>query len=214
MKNINKLGFTLIELLVVITIIGILATGAVSVYSSQIQKARDTTRTTDINTLKTAVESVYQDVAEYPSAKTILSDVSTVKDSIRDYLANIPWDKKNSQTCASSTSTINNYCWYAYKTEADKNWIAKWAYELSIAFENDGNLNNKAVSSSDNWDDNNRYEIWIMKGTSDIVTITKDNSKYWSKNNFKWACSWWVVASLDTDLVIINGTPSTWQNCK
>jgi prepilin-type N-terminal cleavage/methylation domain-containing protein len=46
MKNIFKSvkAFTLIELLVVITIIGILATGAVAIYTSQIQKARDTTR--------------------------------------------------------------------------------------------------------------------------------------------------------------------------
>jgi type IV pilus assembly protein PilA len=48
----TKLGFTLIELLVVITIIGILATGAVSVYTSQIQKARDSTRLTDIGAVR------------------------------------------------------------------------------------------------------------------------------------------------------------------
>jgi type II secretory pathway pseudopilin PulG len=36
---------------VVITIIGILATGAVTVYTSQIQKARDTTRITDMKAL-------------------------------------------------------------------------------------------------------------------------------------------------------------------
>jgi prepilin-type N-terminal cleavage/methylation domain-containing protein len=48
----TKLGFTLIELLVVITIIGILATGAVSVYTSQIQKARDSVRLTDVTALK------------------------------------------------------------------------------------------------------------------------------------------------------------------
>jgi len=37
MKKINKNAFTLIELLVVITIIGILATGAVSVFTTQLQ---------------------------------------------------------------------------------------------------------------------------------------------------------------------------------
>jgi len=51
MKNIMK-GFTLIELLVVITIIGILATGAVSVYTSQIQKSRDSVRLTDVKALQ------------------------------------------------------------------------------------------------------------------------------------------------------------------
>ncbi len=47
LKN-NSRGFTLIELLVVITIIGILATGGVGVFTQQIQKARDTTRITDL----------------------------------------------------------------------------------------------------------------------------------------------------------------------
>ena len=65
-----KSGFTLIELLVVITIIGILATGAVTVYTSQIQKARDTTRIKDIDALKGGVEQVYQDSAVYPGADT------------------------------------------------------------------------------------------------------------------------------------------------
>lgn len=52
MKISVQKGFTLIELLVVITIIGILATGAVTVYTSQIQKARDTTRISDIKAIQ------------------------------------------------------------------------------------------------------------------------------------------------------------------
>jgi len=50
-KQIIK-AFTLIELMVVITIIGILATGAVSVYTSQIQKARDSNRITSLKALQ------------------------------------------------------------------------------------------------------------------------------------------------------------------
>ena len=51
-KTGSKKAFTLIELLVVITIIGILATGATAVYTSQIQKARDTTRINDLEAFK------------------------------------------------------------------------------------------------------------------------------------------------------------------
>lgn len=51
LKNTTR-GFTLIELLVVITIIGILATGATATYTSQIQKARDTTRINDVKALQ------------------------------------------------------------------------------------------------------------------------------------------------------------------
>ena len=66
MKLMAKKGFTLVELLVVIAIIGILATGAVWVYTSQLEKARDSTRVTDLNNLRSAVEQFYQDKSEYP----------------------------------------------------------------------------------------------------------------------------------------------------
>lgn len=50
-KNSTR-GFTLIELLVVITIIGILATGGVVGFTSQLQKARDTDRISGLKTLQ------------------------------------------------------------------------------------------------------------------------------------------------------------------
>jgi general secretion pathway protein G len=87
-----KKGFTLIELLVVITIIGILATGAVTTYTSQIQKARDTTRVQDLSALKGAIEQVYQDDAEYPGADTFYTDV-------KKYLRKLPRDSKHNKTC-------------------------------------------------------------------------------------------------------------------
>ncbi|USN59359.1 MAG: prepilin-type N-terminal cleavage/methylation domain-containing protein [Candidatus Peribacteria bacterium] len=74
MKAIVK-GFTLIELLVVITIIGILATGATSVYTSQIQKARDTTRLNDLSALQASIEQVYQDTSEYPGSDSFFTEV-------------------------------------------------------------------------------------------------------------------------------------------
>jgi general secretion pathway protein G len=73
MRNTTKLGFTLIELLVVITIIGILATGAVTMYTSQIQKARDTTRINDQKALQSAIEQVYQDNTEYVHADEFIT---------------------------------------------------------------------------------------------------------------------------------------------
>jgi len=88
-KNVSKKGFTLIELLVVITIIGILATGATSTYTTQIQKARDTTRVNDVKALQSATEQVYQDLMEYPD-NTIASF-----SSVLDYLDKYPTDSKD-----------------------------------------------------------------------------------------------------------------------
>jgi len=81
-KFITKKAFTLIELLVVITIIGILATGATSVYTSQIQKARDTTRINDIDALKMSIEQAYQDSFEYPGATKFKNEVLKYMDSL------------------------------------------------------------------------------------------------------------------------------------
>jgi len=59
--------------LVVITIIGILATGATATYTSQIQKARDTTRINDVKALQSGVEQSYQDASQYPDATAAFS---------------------------------------------------------------------------------------------------------------------------------------------
>lgn len=99
----KRTGFTLIELLVVITIIGILATGAVTVYTSQIQKARDTTRIRDVDALKGAAEQVYQDESEYPTLTNFGEEMQT-------YIKILPRDGKHGSSC----NGIDAFCAYAY----------------------------------------------------------------------------------------------------
>lgn len=147
----TKLGFTLIELLVVITIIGILATGAVSVYTSQIQKARDTTRVTSLAALQGWIEQFYQDTYEYPIWWKDWSGSGWVQ----AYIPKLTQDPKHDQTC------INSRCWYVYAVWTDLNWITNWAYEISTAFENKWNVDNKAVDTTDNWNDPSRLELWV-----------------------------------------------------
>lgn len=146
-----KKGFTLIELLVVITIIGILATGAVTTFTSQIQKARDSTRISDLKALQGAVEQAYQDEGQYPVAA-----VASFSWEIVDYLPNLPEDSKHALTCEGSTM-----CGYAYNV-GDSNggatgWIPNAIYEFSAGFENKWNLDNRA--GDDDWSDDQRYEI-------------------------------------------------------
>jgi len=45
------------------------------VYTSQIQKARDTTRISDLKALQSSVEQVYQDGSTYPAANTFITQV-------------------------------------------------------------------------------------------------------------------------------------------
>jgi len=160
----NKKGFTLIELLVVITIIGILATWATTVYTSQIQKARDTTRVSDVKALQTGIEQFYQDKKEYP----VWGDFYST-DKVQSYVPKLAVDPKHNQTC------IDSRCWYVYAVWEDNNWIDNWAYEISTAFESKWNKTDKAVNSSDNWNDENRLELWLRQDSLH-TSIAKDTN--------------------------------------
>jgi prepilin-type N-terminal cleavage/methylation domain-containing protein len=200
---INLRAFTLIELLIVITIIWILATGAISVYTSQIQKARDTTRINDIKALQSAVEQVYQDDSSYPSAVTFVTQMNP-------YMMNgLPKDSKHGEGCSGSWAANTVDCALAYIALADENGIELWIYELSTAFENSGNRTSKA--ETDNGNDNLRWEtgisIWStdMDSSIDGGTVTPAS----------WACTpAWAVAADENDVIIINGNPETaWNQC-
>lgn len=172
-------GFTLIELLVVITIIGILATGATATYTSQIQKARDTTRVNDVKALQSGIEQYYQDKSEYPDATLFASGVIT-------YTTKIPADPKNGQTCASGDASVP-MCAYAYKVSQDDNNIANGAYEISTAFENKGNVDSKSKTDDNGGGnkDDNRLEMGVRTtaGIDTKITITASKATDLSKAN-------------------------------
>lgn len=149
-------GFTLIELLVVITIIGILATWAVAIFSSQIQKSRDSTRINDINVIQAAVEQAYQDDANYPGTWSSLSW------SLKKFIQRIPSDPKTWSTCWAWVTVTS--CDYLYISAPD-NWIAQSVFEVSTWFENEANRTNKAAQAKDGWQDNNRFEAWMTLNT-------------------------------------------------
>lgn len=181
MKINVKKGFTLIELLVVIAIIGILSTGAIWIYTSQLQKARDTTRITGINELRWAIEQYYQDGSEYPTTSSIVKGNSSddSKTYVSTFLQKIPEDPKNWQWCAKGKTSTQPVCALAYIVWDDENGITNWAYELSTAFENAGNTNGKAANTEDSWNDDARYEHFVWKKDLDTAVskkITGSNS--------------------------------------
>lgn len=67
--RITKKGFTLIELLIVIGVVGVLATGIVLVLNPQTQlaKARDAKRKSDLENIQKALELFYNDKNRYPN---------------------------------------------------------------------------------------------------------------------------------------------------
>lgn len=148
-------GFTLIELLVVITIIGILATGAVTTFTSQIQKARDTTRINDVKALESSIQQFYQDTSVYPTGGRDFTGNGTNSVTVTTYLPTLAQDPKHNQTCDGSR------CGYTYRVGADTVGIVAGAFEVSTAFENAANKASRANNTSDNGNDTERLEIHV-----------------------------------------------------
>lgn len=191
MKLQNKKGFTLIELLVVITIIGILATGATWVYTSQIQKARDTTRINDITALRSWIEQVYWDKGAYPNGGAASASLPSFLD-VKSYTSKIPADPKTGQK-----STTSNFD-YTYWVAADSNGIKWQAFEVSAHFENVWNLTDKAAK--DGWSEDTRLEFWISLNT------------IWTQfNNATVPNSWVTTASISNSCIAaLTGSWASW----
>lgn len=181
MKIISKKAFTLIELLVVITIIGILATWAVSVYTSQIQKWRDATRISSIEALRWSIEQYYQDQSTYPPAS--INFWSGTWLWVLQYMNALPKDPKSWQ--ATNTTFLD----YSYTVNEDSNWLIWQEYEVSSWLEN--SWNNTAKAAKDDWDNDARLEIWI--------NLTHNNSWTWANDTISdpvfTSCQWAEVTT-------------------
>lgn len=180
----TKSGFTLIELLVVITIIGILATGAVSVYTSQIQKSRDSVRLTDVTAVRWWIEQYYQDNAQYPDSTNVPSVTATHAFSwVIVYTPKLPKDPKSGQ--ARTWAAFD----YIYTVWSDDNSVLGQDFEISTTFEQQWNITEKA--QKDWWSDAQRYELWI-----DLTWNQTDVTNAVSANSLECvAAAWWAAVS-------------------
>lgn len=165
MKKTNfKKGFTLIELLVVITIIGILATGASTVYISSQQRARDSVRVNDIQAIDSALKQASVDGNAYMSADVFkdADGTGTGTDAglvAGNYLREMPTDPRTGDDDGTTQFV------YVYGVAGDPTTkIAGQLYELSANFENPGNQDNK--EQTDGGNDANRWETGIR---TDVV---------------------------------------------
>lgn len=75
-------GFTIVELLIVIVVIGILALLVITTYSGIQQKARNSKRQTDLNSMQTQLEAFFSQNGYYPS-RTNMNDDSWRAANIR-----------------------------------------------------------------------------------------------------------------------------------
>lgn len=79
----RQTGFTLIELLVVISIIGVLTTLLVVNFIGSRERASDSQKIQNLNSLKNALRLYYNDYQNYPESKSIILG-STFSDYMSD----------------------------------------------------------------------------------------------------------------------------------
>ncbi len=101
-------GFTLIELLIVIAIIGILATLISANYVGVRQRARDTSRKSDLRQIQSALELYKSDVGSYPNgfSNKSVTNTASCNNASRvafsyntvTYMAKVPCDPLSSSS--------------------------------------------------------------------------------------------------------------------
>lgn len=149
-------------------------------YSNQIEKARDSSRISDLRALTMWIEQFYQDNWEYPRNR---DDFINWIEYI--YIYELPTDP--------SWNIEINWCkfWYYYEVWKDKNGIENQTYKLSTCFESEDNINNRA--KIDWWSYDNKYEIWFVENKfnkwfyiSDIKSWDKIEKKQNENNDLYW----------------------------
>lgn len=115
-------GFTLVELLVVISILAILSTVSLVVFTSTQQNARDTKRQSDLKLIQSALEQYHTDQNYYPPSVTMDNLLTsggalTNPDATKTYLKKTPFDPRKDDPAyprykyeAASASAHNSIC--------------------------------------------------------------------------------------------------------
>jgi prepilin-type N-terminal cleavage/methylation domain-containing protein len=156
-------GFTIVELLIVIVVIGILALLVITTYSGIQQKARNSKRQTDIQSIQTQMEAFFSQNGYYPSLADMHGTADTgttaqtwLKDNMKSLDKNAltdPSNPTNSDQLA-STPAAKVYAYAVTQSdgttscETDHTTCAK--YTLTATYE--GTVNGKTVYTKSNLD--------------------------------------------------------------
>jgi general secretion pathway protein G len=110
-------GFTLIELMVAISVVAVLSTIGLMVYTNSQKLARDTRRKDDLRQIKNALVLYYNDVKQYPTATDMLTSNgggTWIPVLTTNYIDRLPRDPLN--TCTGTIGASVNCYQYGYQT--------------------------------------------------------------------------------------------------
>ncbi len=102
----NKKGFTLIELMVTITVVAVLSTIGIALYSQGQKFARDARRKSDLKQIETALNLYYEDTKHYPCEANFQLSSSTNKFWITDIASTGAGCGKNNANALLDTNYI------------------------------------------------------------------------------------------------------------
>lgn len=127
-RYINLGGFTLIELILVTAIFGLFASGVIAVINpaSQVAKANDARRKSDLAQIQRSLESYFQDNGRYPSSSPIDYKINPGNkiewgSSWQPYMNVVPKDPNSSRRYAYySSADGQTYVLYASLERGDK----------------------------------------------------------------------------------------------
>jgi prepilin-type N-terminal cleavage/methylation domain-containing protein len=152
MPNIHhsKKGFTLIELMIAITILAVLASVGLTVYSKSQVIARDSRRKQDLQAIRTALELYYQKNGDYPPATAWVNSTSGgnwIPGLDSTFINQMPLDPSNSPTNCNSTGSFPIGC-FSYGYYYDPNYCGATTshlYILSVRLENSADKNSGQI---------------------------------------------------------------------
>jgi len=116
-KKRSRQGFTLIELMIAISVVAILATIGMMVYTNSQKLARDTKRKDDLRQIKNALFLYYNDLKEFPTATDMITSDgggTWIPELTSDFIDRLPVDPIN--TCTGTLATSENCYQYGYQT--------------------------------------------------------------------------------------------------
>ncbi len=143
----NRKGFTLIELLVVIAIIGILSAVGLIALNGAREKARDSKRKSDLNSIRTALALYYDTANSYPDSgngagavawnggadpgatwESATNGANIAGALVTDYVGALPQPPRNTDVSGGTTEQFGY--WYGASLANDH-------YTLATTLEND-----------------------------------------------------------------------------
>lgn len=115
-------GFTLIEVLITLALVGVMATGIIIAVNplSQLQKAQDSKRKSDLSQVQKAVETYYQDNGKYPPStadfriKDLDGDTVAWGSSWQPYMSVLPKDPTSSKKYVYVSTSTDGQTYYLY----------------------------------------------------------------------------------------------------